>query len=1289
VAAIEDVMTLSPLQQGLFAFAMLSGAGSNDPYVIAMAADVSGPLDAELLRNCAMAMLRRHPNLRASFVSDDVPHPVQVVPSQVDLPWRQVTATPEVVAAVETDERRRGFDLAHGPVIRFLLIELPDTRWRFLITAHHIVIDGWSLPIFLGELLTLYRTGGDVGSLPPPPRPYRDYVGWLARRDSRLGEQLWREHLRGLSAPTMLSTALTGGHGAQRSGRPKCTQLSLDDAATTRLVDAARSCGVTVNTMMQVAWALVLSGLTGREDVVFGVTVSGRPTELTGVESMVGLFVNTVPLRIRLDPKRAVAEQCSIVQRDASRLREHAYFSHAELRRFAGVGEMFDTLLAFENYPFGDLSIAGEKSDGAVTFRSATAESPTHFPVTVAAGLIDGRFTAMVQTADDSLGAITAQTDIDVSDLAMRLERVLVAMAARPTRALSSIDLLDENEHARLDRWGNRAALTEVVTAVSIPELFAAQVRRSPVAGAVVCGERSLSYRELDEAANRLAHMLVRHGAGPGQCVALLFSRSAEAIVAILAVLKTGAAYLPIDPALPAARIGFMLADAAPIAAITTAGLRSRLDGHLLVLDVNDPAVDTQPSTALPAPSPGDIAYLIYTSGTTGFPKGVAVNHHNVTQLLASLDAGPPAAGVWSQWHSYAFDVSVWEIFGALLRGGRLVVLPESVAGSPEDFCALLRAEEVSVLSQTPSAVGVLSPEGLGSVALMVAGEACPAELVERWAPGRMMINAYGPTEATIYAAISAPLRAGSAVVPIGSPVPGAALFVLDGWLRPVPAGVVGELYVGGRGVACGYVRRPGLTASRFVACPFGGPGARMYRTGDLVRWGADGQLQYLGRADEQVKIRGYRIEPGEVRAALAGLDGVDQAVVIVREDRPGDKRLVGYVTGEVEPAGVRARLADLLPPYMVPAAVVVMEALPLTVNGKLDKRALPPPEYRDVGGYRPPATPTEEIIADIYARVLGLDRVGVDESFFDLGGDSLQAMSMIAAVNSSLNAHLAVRTLFYAPSVRSLSQEVAKPTSSSEIVPVETLKEGTGVPLFCIHPAGGFSWVYHALGKYLVCPIIGIQQSPQRDEAEPVSVRGMAKDYAERLQAAYPTGPYNLIGWSFGGVVAHELAIELRRRGSAVRRLVLLDAAPEAPVSTADGENLVVDESQILEAILRIFRIDIPDQSGPLSRDRAMELIHRQTGVEFAPSQQLLEQIVQNLKSAISYFSEHVPSVFDGDLIIFSGARSGRDISLSEAWRPYVTGDIAEHSVDCDHYAMLSTESLTIYGEQLNLSLA
>jgi amino acid adenylation domain-containing protein len=654
-------------------------------------------------------------------------------------------------------------------------------------------------------------------------------------------------------------------------------------------------------------------------------------------------------------------------------------------------------------------------------------------------------------------GTIEFRTDVfdadSIETLIERTERVLVAMTAQPGRSLSSVDLLDESEHARLDEIANRAVLDAgAPSAGSVPALFAAQVARTPDAVAVVCQGCSWTYRQLDEAANRLAHLLASHGVGVGSLVGLLSERSAQAVAAVAAVLKTGAAYLPIDPAhrhvrYPVcgreldptrlwwcrcasegsrARIGFMLADAAPVAVITTTDLAGRLDGFdVVVIDVNDPAVDTQPSTALPLLPPGsdDIAYLIYTSGTTGVPKGVAVTHGNITQLLTSLNAGlMPASGrTWAQCHSHAFDISVWEIWGALLNGGRLVVIPDSVTRSPSDFHDVLVAEHVTVLTQTPSAVAVLSPQGLDSMTLVLGGEPCPAQIAERWAPGRVVINGYGPTETTMCVALSAPLVPGSGAPPIGSPVPGAALLVLDRWLRRVPAGVVGELYVAGGEVSCGYWRQSALTALRFVACPFGGAGERMYRTGDLVRWGVDGQLQYLGRADKQVRIRGYRVECGEV-AALSGLDGVEQAVVIVREDRTGDKRLVGYVTGTADPAKARTALAERLPAYMIPAAVVALAALPLTVNGKIDTHALPPPEYR-ADGYRAPGSAVEEILAGIYAQVLGLERVGVDDSFFDLGGDSLSAMRLIAAINTALDADVSVRAVFEAPTVARLAR--------------------------------------------------------------------------------------------------------------------------------------------------------------------------------------------------------------------------------------------------------------------------
>jgi amino acid adenylation domain-containing protein len=969
---------------------------------------------------------------------------------------------------------------------------------------------------------------------------------------------------------------------------------------------------------------------------------------------------------------------------------------------------LVQVMLAWQNFTGQANGSAAESGLGDVQV--------SQMPVDTKAARMDLTFLLSERWSEDGEpagigGSVEFRTDVfDASSIEVligRLARVLEALTDDPGRSLSAIDVLDEGEQARLDEIGNRAVLTRPTPAgLSIPVLFAEQVARVPDAVALSFDGRSMTYRELDEASNRLAHLLVGLGAGPGQCVALLLERSAEAITAILAVLKTGAAYLPMDPAHPDARIAVVVADAAPIAVVTTTELRSRLDGGVVaVVDVDDAGVEGQPSTALPAPAADDVAYLIYTSGTTGVPKGVALTHRTVTQVLGSLEVGLPRAGVWTQWHSYAFDVSVWEIFGALLGGGRLVVVPEEVAGSPQDLHALLVAEHVDVLNQTPSAAAALSPQGLGSVALVVAGEACPAELVDRWAPGRVMVNCYGPTE-TWYASFSAPLSAGSAVVPIGTPAPGAAFFVLDGWLRPVPAGVIGELYVAGAGVASGYVGRGGLTASRFVACPFA-PGARMYRTGDLVRWGSDGQLRYLGRSDEQVKIRGYRIELGDIQTALSDLDGVEQAVVIAREDRPGDKRLVGYVTesvaGAVNPAQVRTRLAERLPGYMVPAAIMVLDGLPLTVNGKLDRRALPAPGYTEVDRYRAPASPTEEIVAGIYAQVLGLDRVGVDDSFFDLGGDSLSAMRLIAAVNTSLDGGLAVRTIFDAPTVSGLAQRVGSADSADEVIPVEVLKTGSGVPWCCIHDGFGLSWAYRALGNYLDGPIIGINQVPDGDEVEAASIRDMAATYADRLQARYPEGPYKLLGWSFGGVVAHALAVELRRRGCEVQQLVLLD--PTVHANRVLALNPAWGQSHVLKHILRANHIAVPRRWGRFSYQEAEQLLRQQGSVDFAlPPNQLLDFMAQSLNANWLLLVEHELDVFDGDVVIFSAARRRNFPRLrlrrpgaltrmafryqQRSWRPYVSGNVTEHPVECTHYEMLTTAALNQYEKYLELIL-
>ncbi|APT13698.1 non-ribosomal peptide synthetase [Mycobacterium avium] len=1033
---IADVLPLSPVQQGLL-FHTGFAQELEDLYAVQLGITVSGTLDPHRLRDAVQNAVNRHPNLVARFF-DEFGEPVQIIPAEPEMAWRYLELDggdiDEQLEQLSADERAAVCDLAGQPAFRAALIRIADDRHRLLLTIHHIVIDGWSLPVLLQEVFAGY-----YGQRLPAPPSYRSYVMWLAAQDRAAAQDAWREALAGFETPTLVAPP-------GKIGRRAVATYTVSADTTKALGELARSSRTTVSTVLQGAWAQLLTWLTGQHDVAFGTAVSGRPTELPGADAMVGLLINTVPVRADIAAATTVVDLLEQLQRAHADTLEHEHLALNEIHRVTGHDQLFDTLFLYENYPI-DASALLDVHELAVT--EFSSREFNHYPLSV------------VATPGHEL-SLRVEYDTEVFDeagietLIERLRQVLAAMTTDPGQRLSAIDLLDAAEHERLDAWGNRAVLTRRPAAqASIPALFAAQVARAADAVAITCGERSFTYREVEESANRLAHLLSGQGAGPGQRVAVVIPRSAEAVVAIFAVLKTGAAYVPIDPGVPAARLQFVLADSAPVAAVTTAEVRDRLDGFTgQIIDFDDPAVAEQPATGLPVPAADNIAYIIYTSGTTGTPKGVAIPHRNVTLLLETLDAQLGLGQVWTQCHSLAFDFSVWEVFGSLLYGGRLVVVPDAVVRSAEDLHALLVREQVSVLSQTPSAfyalqsADALAPElgqQLKLQTVVFGGEALEPHRLATWLhhhPGLpRMINMYGITETTVHASFREIVDADvdSSDSPIGVPLANLAFFVLDGWLRPVPVGVVGELYVAGGGLATGYVGRPGLSATRFVACPFGGPGARMYRTGDLVRWGADGQLQYMGRADAQVKIRGYRIELGEIQAALAGLDGVEHAAVIAREDRPGDKRLVGYITGTADPAEVRAQLGERLPGYMVPSAVVVLDALPLTVNGKLDTRALPAPEYSDVDRYRAPVTAIEEILADIYAQVLGVERVGVDDSFFDLGGDSILSMQVVARARAA-GVICRPRDVFTEQTVARLARVATVATGDDDVV-----DEGTG----------------------------------------------------------------------------------------------------------------------------------------------------------------------------------------------------------------------------------------------------
>ncbi|HET9890754.1 MAG TPA: amino acid adenylation domain-containing protein, partial [Mycobacterium sp.] len=1025
---IEDVMALSPLQEGLYSLTTLAefgddGEGADDPYVIGIAADISGALDVALLRECAERMLGRHPNLRASFFSRGIPRPVQIVPSRVELPWRLVAAAPEDVPALEAGERRRPFDLEHGPAIRFLVIELPGKQWRLVLTAHHIVIDGWSLPIFVNEMLMLYRAGGDPSALPAATRPYRDYIGWLAGRDPETSQRIWREHLAGLPGPTLLAAALGSIQttGAQRRVLPRTTRLRLPAETTTRLIADTRSRGITVNTLMQMAWALVLSRLTDTHDVVFGVTVSGRPPELTGVETMVGLFINTVPLRVRLDPAATAGEQCRAVQRTAAMLREHSYLGHAQLRALGGVGELFDTLLVYENFPMDGLTAAGELTAGGATFRPSALQTLSHFPIAIAAHMEGGELVVLIEAIDGALGAVPAAT------LGQRVLTTAERLLQGWDRPLRDVSVLLDDEVGPL----RAAGAPKPLSPCSIHARFADVVARTPDNPAVSWAGGALSYRELDLSSTRLAARLAQQGVTTETPVGIRLSRGPQYVIAILAVLKAGGMCVPMEPGMPPERVNSILRQSgAPI--VLDEGLTETLLG---AADLDD---DFQPVDVPPAQA----AYVVFTSGTTGEPKGVIGTHgavgayaddHLDRVLRPAADKLGRPLRIAHAW-SFAFDAA-WQPLVGLLDGHGIHVVDEHTQTDAEALVALIAAQGIDMIDTTPSMFAQLQAFGLLAEApltvLALGGEAVGSSVWARIrnACGRSPMtayNCYGPTETTVEAVVAAIAEHDEPA--IGRPTRHTRGYVLDSALRSVPCGVTGELYLGGAQLARGYLGRAPETAARFVADPFGA-GKRMYRTGDLVRRLPDGSVQYVGRADAQVKIRGHRVEPGEIAAALESHAAVRHAGVLVRQCG-GVARLTAYVatetaTGRPTTSELRSMLGLRLPRYMVPQRIVMVDEIPLTANGKLDEAALAALDAADAAtDAATPGTATEAALAELLAELLGQPRIDVTADFLQLGLDSIMALSVVQAARGHGIA-LRARLVLDCTNIRELAEAI------------------------------------------------------------------------------------------------------------------------------------------------------------------------------------------------------------------------------------------------------------------------
>ncbi|MEV4130350.1 amino acid adenylation domain-containing protein, partial [Nocardia sp. NPDC049707] len=1060
---LVDVWPLTSLQSGMLFHALLAES-SIDAYIVQFMVDLGGDVDADRLRVAAEAVVDRHVNLRVAFAEDGDGNPVQVVLDGVAVPWRFVDLSdPDPAAAAAAVERFMAvdmathFDMGAAPLVRFVLIRSAADAHHLLVTSHHILIDGWSMPLLTQDLLTHYALGAHADQL-SPARTYRSYLAWLAAQDHTAAREAWRAALAGFTEPTPLAPAdpvreISAGVGV--------VEFELTETETAALSRLAAGAGVTVNTVVQAAWGLLIGRSIDRDDVVFGATVSGRPPQLAGVEAMVGLFLNAIPVRVRLNAADTLAGLLRQLQDEQAALLDYHHLGLSEIQEIAGVDGLFDSLVVFESAPV-DTEALSEAHDalGGMTITGATAVNGTHYPLTVML-VPDVRLQVMVKYLRDLFEESAVQA------LAQRFSAILARFVAEPEARLAEVDVLTAAERAVLDR-ANVTEVPELLDDSTLLTLFDAQVARTPDALAVIFGETTLSYAELDTRARELATELAGRGVGPESLVAVAMRRSIDLVVAIYAVLRAGGAYVPIDPDHPAERNEYVLSSANPVCVLTTTRDRFETAADVPLVAVDELRDSTTVRVEGPLVRPDNPAYVIYTSGSTGRPKGVVITHRQMANQFRWAQRTYPHDTGDAVLHKtpITFDISTWELFWPLHTGAAVVIAEPDGHRDPAYLARMIDEYSVTTVHFVPSMLDTFLDEAGSAAAehpslrrVFAAGEALSAEVAAKFAavlPGTRLLNWYGPAEATVVTAHPAESVAGVAV-PIGMPVANTQVHVLDRQLRPVPLGAAGELYIDGVQLARGYLGAPALTAERFVAAP---NGQRLYRTGDMVRWitqlspnGAPpdcGALEYLGRSDFQVKLRGQRIELGEIETVLLGHADVQRAAVALVRGGTGD-RLVAYVVAvpgaDIDKDALLAHAREALPSYMVPAAVVTLAEMPLNASGKLDRKALPEPEF-EARPYREPATAAERAVAEVFAEVLGVERVGADDDFFDLGGNSLIATRVVARLGATLAARIPVRSVFETPTVAGLAAAVGAVAGTRQRVPLVAGLRPERIPL-------------------------------------------------------------------------------------------------------------------------------------------------------------------------------------------------------------------------------------------------
>jgi amino acid adenylation domain-containing protein len=1068
---IEDIYPLSPMQQGMLFHSLY--APESGVYFEQLSYALHGPLDVSALKQAWQHVIARHAILRTVFVWEGRDKPLQVVRKQTRLPWEDhdwredSSAHETLLAAFLQADRDRGFELSKAPPIRLSLLRLAEEVHQFVWSFHHLLLDGWSTQLVFQEVFAYYNAicQGQALHLPPSPR-YSTYIEWLQAQDLQAAEAFWRQHLAGITAPTPLGLDHAPASRATDEVSYADQQIALPTGVTAALQRIARQQRLTLNTIIQGAWALLLSRYSGSHDVVFGATVAGRPADLDGVEQMVGLFINTLPLRVTVPRTGRVADWLAQLQATQLEARQYEYSPLVQIQGWSEIPRgvpLFESILVFENH---SVDRGAQQAGRNLEVQHTSFFERTNYPLTV----------AVVPGSELLLELAYAEQRFDsttIKRMLGHLHTLLERISADPFQPLATLSLLTAAEEQELLRTRNSTAL-DYPQMECFHTLFTAQCRRTPDHVAVVYEDRQLTYAELDTHTSQLAHHLQRLGVGPDVLVALCLERSIDLLVGLLAILKAGGAYVPLDPSYPAARLAFVLEDAQPAVLLTQQRCLAKLPPHqipVLCIDTEWTTIAQHPAASpVSAALPDHLAYVIYTSGSTGRPKGVQIHHRALVNFLYAMlqQPGLSQQDTLVSVTTVAFDIAALELLLPLLVGARVCLVSREVAADGDQLLDTLVSTGATILQATPATWRILLDSGLagrdlGQLKLLCGGELLPRDLANQLQQcGSQLWNLYGPTETTIWSA-AARIDVTDRAAPIGQPIANTQIYILDAMLQPVPVGVIGELYIGGVGVARGYLNRPELTAERFIPDPWSGPGelgARLYKTGDLARYlpNPAGNIEIVGRIDHQVKIRGYRIELGEIETALLQHPAVRQAVVLAREDTPGIKRLVAYLVTEQgvdwSVPELRSFLQQKLPEYMLPAAFVVLDALPLMPNGKVDRHALLPPDQasRDSEAVSvAPRTLIEEVLAGIWAEVLDRERINIHDNFFALGGHSLLAAQIISRVRQSYKVSLPVRSLFESPTLAEFAHRIAmalrteQPLPDSPIVPV--LRQGY-VPL-------------------------------------------------------------------------------------------------------------------------------------------------------------------------------------------------------------------------------------------------